>query len=215
MAVERSRRDYLKVAISPSLIGLSGCISGSNPPSDDDFSFQVTVQEQFTKQHPGRISVRVKYEGGGFVTLRGGPELPFSNTNGVQVDGDSELAILPYGSTHYDRVEGGPLIPEKPVNGCWRIDYGLARHAILLGEELQQGEVVSTDYAVLDSNEDGPCLPQGTYEFSSSQMIDPESISDDSNQKYFLDLGFSLLIHADHRISVVHTSLRIRSESND
>lgn len=193
-----------------------GCSAvDANPRSlDHDFSFDVRVIEQSTNQHPARISIQLGYDGESPVMLRGGPELPFSNTGGRHVDGDSNLVMFPIGSAHYARLDdAGPVIPSEPVDGCWRIDYGTQRNAINVGEELRHGDVISTDYALLDSNDEGPCFPQGTYEFSSTQDLYPETSTDETKQNHPLELRFSLSIDASKKPSVEDTGLAIRSDT--
>lgn len=82
--------------------------------------------------------------------------------------GEPTLLLL---STDPDHNEE-PANPDKESPECWRPSEGVVVYAVLWQTEIEGGESAAVDLEVWGSEDnEGPCLPPGTYEFDEGYEI--------------------------------------------
>lgn len=130
----------------------------------------VEVKNQYSRDNPAKILVEfTNLIEERMISFAGTP--PFCDLSTTNEDGNELFLIADdQDSIYLDAPE--PLIPEKPINGCWRIPEGnlaetLARPIVTLEKE----ESVSRVYSLLDGRND-ICLPTGSYRFKEEDYFE-------------------------------------------
>lgn len=183
-----SRRDALRLIGTASTAGLAGCLSGtgSSPtnesPSDGsrpDLTFSATVDQSFTADHPGRVTIALTNKEDEKVVMgtAHGIHGPFSAIRGERESGGAKLVIFADPpSDEHETPPGAPcregqyVIPEQRTDGCWEPACEFAVMHAHSSIVMEAGETLSWPYVVLDGFND-TCLPAGTYGFATTSPL--------------------------------------------
>lgn len=151
-----------------------------------DVEFSVQVDQQFTETSPARLRIHCTNRAETTRQFHFGGSPPFSKPLGLHTASDAWLYAIP--DDRHNIMESGkapPLVPEMPVEGCWRASHDPGWHLPEHIRELAPDDTVSEQYTVLAAPDNDPCLPEGEYVFTGDRLL-PDAP----------DWTFSLLVEA-------------------
>lgn len=130
------------------------------------------VVHQFSNERPALLRLGLRNKTDRRVEINSAPPIPFP---GFLNDGDDPQRMYlvredEKGLLH--NKEGGPVIPDAPEDGCWRIAAAAATGQALVGFYLNSGETNQTEYVVLAPPTPSECLPSGDYHFTEKVHVD-------------------------------------------
>ena len=148
-------------------------VRGDTVADDRVFSPEITVIRQFSTDAPALVNIELTNEASMHTEISLAHILPFDSMKGHQPDGAASLYLIPgSGSVQGDRTTSDPprsgksLIPETPIDGCWRVtDRPLIRESGTLWNT-DPGASLRREHSVLDEPQSETCLQLGTYRFS-------------------------------------------------
>ena len=139
-------------------------VAGDAVPSDRQVRIDIEVVEQFSDDAPARLRVRFTNEAPAGREFLFGAVSPFGPV-ACDAAGGGSVHVVPESGTAANAGSYADVVPDSPVDGCWRlldwydsIDRGILWRA-------DAGETTSTIYAVLSDPESEDCLPPGEYRF--------------------------------------------------
>lgn len=95
------------------------------PDSDDGFTFDGDVIEEFDEDSPARIRLGVTNDSNGEREFGFYATPPFGSYGGEQRNGDAELHLIPDGREQLMSVDGAgepdEWVPSRPQDGCWQV----------------------------------------------------------------------------------------------
>lgn len=155
-------------------------VKGDPVADDRAFSPEITVTRQFSADAPALVTTELTNEASMNTEIGLAYIVPFDSMKGYRPSESSSLYLVPEsGSVQGDRTTRDPpksgesLIPETPVEGCWRVtEYPLIRESGKLWNA-DPGASLRRDHAVLDEPQSETCLQPGTYRFSVSWTETP------------------------------------------
>ena len=155
-------------------------VKGDSVADDRAFSPEITVIRQFSPDVPAFVNIELTNEASMHTEISLAHIVPFDSMKGHQPDKSASLYLIPEsGSVQGDRTtrdppkSGGSLIPETPIDGCWRVtDRPLIRESGMLWNA-DPGASLRREHAVLDEPQSETCLQPGTYQFSVRWMETP------------------------------------------
>lgn len=144
------------------------------------FSPKITVIRQFSEEAPALVRIELTNDASMNTEISLAHIVPFDSMKGHRPDESASLYLIPEsGSVRGDTTTSDPpkngesLIPETPINGCWRLsDHPLIRESGTLWNA-DPGASLRRDHAVLDEPKSETCLQSGTYRFSVSWTETP------------------------------------------
>lgn len=164
--------------------------SGYNQPSDT--KMEVNVVRQFTPDKPAKVKISYTNTGESQRTVDFQASPPFSEY--VSTGGEPpRLVIIPDDHSHISpgsvvqnqssqtesstesQTEEHQLIPENPIDGCWKIPTSFAVYGVAHEKTLSPGETISEEYTVLGHRTNETCLPSGEYRFEQNPYFDEGS----------------------------------------
>lgn len=187
-----SRRRALHLLGTVTPLGFAGCLSDASgstgtpsaaepasTPSPVDISFDVTVNQSFTADHPGRMTITLaNHEDDPLVMgTAHGIEGPFSGIRLRRADTGAELVMFADPPTGEHQTppgvpcrDDGHAIPETPTDGCWRPACEFAILHAHASVTVPAGETLAWPYVVLDRFNE-PCLPAGSYAAAATSPV--------------------------------------------
>lgn len=159
-------------------------VEGDTVADDRAFSPEITVTQQFSGDAPALIRMELTNEASVNTEISLAHIIPFDSMKGHQPAGAASLYLIPEsGSVRGDNTTRGPpkggetLIPETPIDGCWRVtDHPLIRESGKLWNA-DSGASLRRYHAVLDEPQSETCLQPGTYRFSVSWTENPLDVT--------------------------------------
>ena len=150
-------------------------VSVEGTPVTDDRAVapEIAVTRQFSADAPALVRIDLTNEASTNTEIGLARTVPFDVTTGRLADGSASLYLVPGsgsvrgdGTTRDPPPSGGSLIPEGPIDGCWRvIERPLIRESGTLWNAAP-GATLRREHAVLDEPGSETCLQPGTYRFA-------------------------------------------------
>lgn len=188
------RRQVIAGIATSAGVVLTGCTalqsdSSDNPSTDPDqnpFQFQATVvASDPSNQKPPVIQIKVTN------TDSTGHTLTISND------------AFPFATAEASTSEKSLIlteeIPSKRDGDCWT-GYAKVLPRIS-GRKFSPKESVSNKYAVLNSKDNEDCWPTGSFEFTETYYLDPESATSTEEGTAFT-WGFTVVVNQDGSIAL-------------
>jgi len=178
----------------------------------DRFEFEVEVRSGFTADSPARLEITVWNRTETQLTALAGSQfvLPFVDRDyaGIDQSGEPRLSLVPDDTRLIvDRDEEEPkrltaLLPEAPVDGCWRLPFEwapawLTRESSLKIASLVPGELRSHRYGLYFI---GDCEP-GTFTFENRFDLAVGEATGD-RELFVARLGFDITVPENGEIRV-------------
>jgi hypothetical protein len=141
-------------------------------PESQPFSVDTSVIQQYTTSHPAKIRIRLTNTSSNTHLFRFGAAIPFGELV-AEHNRESKLYLIP----NEDRYIGGEsdkIIPQTPIDGCWKITQTFGIHDIRQGKEFSPDESSSEEYTLL-SDLDEPCLQDGAYKARKENYVNGTS----------------------------------------
>jgi len=164
-------------------VGLAGCTtpengdSGTDDPSNGDppaetwlsdgLEFTVDRSQPSTDSAPASIALSVTntLEAECMATATHSPVVPFAGRFGYRSSQDGQLLVTPidgndqwFQTDTNELVDVSTVLPESPVDGCWRIppQYdGIADPPGQISREIQPGETLDQEYELYHMHDCG------------------------------------------------------------
>lgn len=212
------RRRALRGIASAGALALAGCGADSDPENEssdreppatqgpitaDEFTFDVSVEEQFTESHPARIRAALRNDTETMITLSTGVTPPFTSYVSGEESDEDRLVLVPDVSEDENPLdwdgETDP-IPTTAENGCWNVTRDVLVEELGAYTELDSGETSEQRYTVYGYRAD-PCPPTVSYRFEDSTRFHRGDPSDDTPVSDG-ELGFTLTLADDQTLSV-------------
>lgn len=190
MTVPCSRRRALQLIGAAPAAAIAGCLSdlpdGAAPTSEPstnrasiELTFSATVDQSFTEDHPGRVTITLVNEEDDPLVMGTGHGIrgPFSAIRGSREAGEAELVI--FADPPDDGQETPPgapcrsdeyAIPDTRTDGCWKPACEFTVMHAHSSVTLAGGRALALPYVVLDGFND-TCLPPGTYRFAATSPL--------------------------------------------
>lgn len=148
-------------------------VESATVADDRAFSPGITVTRQFSADAPALVCIELTNNATMNTEIGLAHIIPFDALKGHQPAGSASLHLIPEsGSVRGDRTARDPpksgesLIPETPIDGCWRVtEPPLIREGGTLWNA-DPGASLRREHAVLDEFESETCLQPGTYRFA-------------------------------------------------
>jgi hypothetical protein len=169
----------------------------------DDFTFDVTVEEEFTNTHPARIQVTLTNTLEMPVTLSTGVTPPFTSYLSDSQPDENQLVLVPdvpESESPLDWIGEKDPIPTGPENGCWNITQDVLVEETAMYTKLDGGETSSKQYDVYGYQNES-CPSSGEYQFEDTVRLHRGQPSDDTPE-HMAELGFKITLDEDQSLSV-------------
>lgn len=143
-----------------------------NQPSDEaDVGIEAGFINYNTSQEPAQLQIRFTNEAKTERQFRFGSSPPLSSYTGEHSNGIDELVLIPENTSNIsikDRNDDTnlKLIPEKPREGCWRVEDQIISQDVLVPRTLKANESLTETYTVLAGADNEPCISAGKYRFA-------------------------------------------------
>lgn len=136
------------------------------------FSPEITVTRQFSADSPAFVRIELTNEANMVIDIRLAHITPFDCMKGHLPDRSASLYLIPEtGSVRGNRPTSDPtkraesLIPEKPIDRCWRLTEHPTIREAGTGWFFDPGATLIREHAVLDGPDSETCLKPGSYRF--------------------------------------------------
>ena len=192
------RRTLLATVGVGSVVGLAGCSTPDNgepgtddpnngePPAEtwlsDGLEFEVDHSQPSTDTGPATVDLSVTntLETECTATATHSPVVPFAGRFGYRSSQDGQLLVTPVGGSDQwfqadanELVDVSAVLPDEPVDGCWRIPSqydGIADPPGQISREIQPDETLDQQYELYHMHDCG----FGQYTAHQSVMLAAE-----------------------------------------
>ena len=228
MKSQYNRRNALQIVGSSTVIALSGCTTPEKQnesqnqtspqvkePTVDDFTFDVTIEEQFTDNHPAKIQITLTNLTDSKITLSTGTTPPFTSYLSGSDSDNSRFVLNPNVSEKNNQLdwigEYDDPISRTDEKECWNVTQEVLIEEIGMVTKLESEETVEQTYDIYGYRNEN-CLPDGDYIFNDISTIQLGEKSND-NVLFWLEVGFTLYLDEKQSLTVKkHDTDVIRSE---
>lgn len=136
-------------------------------PRESPAQIEVTVLNDFGTDKPARVRIKLTNDSDQKIRFDFGPTPPFSEYEAEMVDGDSKLKLIPDTREHISPPSRNQtlsfVIPDEPINGCWKLRSEFRQEVPLKMIYLSPGESVSETYSIYADPDNRDCIPPGKY----------------------------------------------------
>ncbi|WP_435360599.1 hypothetical protein [Haloarchaeobius sp. DFWS5] len=165
-------------------------VAGDSLPAELQVGVTVEVVEQCSEQSPARLEIRVVNEGDETRRFEFDHIEPFT-AMGDGEPGDHLVHVVPDPDDENSRADYyEQFLPERPVDGCWRLQRLYARPLTQIAARLTPNDAVSRTYLVVADPSAEDCLPSGTYRFD----VDSHVREPDADESRAYSWGFDLTL---------------------
>ncbi|NEU55493.1 hypothetical protein [Halorussus sp. MSC15.2] len=152
-------------------------VHGDTTDPERNVALSVEVIQQFSRESPAEIQVAFTNTAESAREFYFGSTPPFSEYLSTERNDGTQLVAIPRNRSHIslgdvndatgESSENQEIVPERPLDGCWRLHGDLAVWGFANQKTVKPGETLQEKFTVLDYSDNTTCLPGGEYRFVS------------------------------------------------
>lgn len=137
-------------------------VAETDPAPVENVEVDVTVTTGPRPDHPARLEFAFTNTADRQREFQFGSLVPWDGLRGDYLDGEGELLLAP----------GNEVVPdERDEDRCWRATDAIALPMVMRTAEIDAGETVSREFAVLATHDSETCPAPGDYRFEDDNYL--------------------------------------------